>query len=131
MEKVRIQDDLFMAVNGEWYEKAVIPEDRASTGGFSDLDQEVEKTLMADFRAFAEGKKSTNIPEMKYAIELYNKVLDVDRRNRDGIKPLLPLLSKIKNIKSIIYYLKTILTVWINSIKYFFYYWIISSHLNN
>ena len=101
MEKVRIQDDLFMAVNGEWYEKAVIPEDRASTGGFSDLDQEVEKTLMADFKAFAEGKKSTSIPEMKYAIELYNKVLDVERRNFDGIKPLLPLLSMIKNIKSV------------------------------
>ena len=56
MEKVRIQDDLFMAVNGEWYEKAVIPEDRASTGGFSDLDQEVEKTLAIYLRPVYYGK---------------------------------------------------------------------------
>ena len=43
--KVRIQDDLYEAVNGEWLKTAVIPEDRPTTGGFSVLDQEVEKII--------------------------------------------------------------------------------------
>ena len=54
--KVRIQDDLYEAVNGEWLKTAVIPEDRPTTGGFSDLDQGVEKIMMADFAAFAAGE---------------------------------------------------------------------------
>ena len=99
--KVRIQDDLYEAVNGEWLKTAVIPEDRPTTGGFSDLDQEVEKTMMADFRAFAEGSRTTDIPEMKYAVALYKKVLDTERRNREGIEPALPLLEKLQAIRTV------------------------------
>ena len=97
---VRIQDDLYEAVNGEWLKTAVIPEDRPTTGGFSDLDQGVEKIMMADFAAFAAGEKTSDIPEMKYAVALYQKVLDTDRRNREGIAPVLPLLERIQGIKN-------------------------------
>jgi putative endopeptidase len=98
---VRIQDDLYEAVNGEWLKTAVIPDDRPTTGGFSSLAQDVEKTMMADFRAFAEGAKSSDIPEMKYAVALYKKVLDVERRNREGVAPALPLLERIRAIKTV------------------------------
>ena len=98
---VRIQDDLYEAVNGEWLKTAVIPDDRPMTGGFSDLDQDVEKTMMADFKAFAEGEKTSDIPEMKYAIDLYKKVLDTERRNREGVEPVLPLLEKIRALKTV------------------------------
>ena len=98
---VRIQDDLYEAVNGEWLKTAVIPEDRPTAGGFSDLDQDVEKIMMADFRAFAEGTKSSDIPEIRYATSLYKKVLDVERRNREGIAPVLPLLDMIRAIATV------------------------------
>ena len=99
--KIRIQDDLYEAVNGEWLKTAVIPEDRPAAGGFAELDQNVEKLMMADFRALAEGSKTTDIPEMKYAVALYKKVLDSERRNREGIAPVLPLLDKIRAIKTV------------------------------
>ena len=54
----------------------MIPEDRPTTGGFSDLDQGVEQIMMADFRAFAAGEKTSDIPEMKYAVAPYKKVMD-------------------------------------------------------
>ncbi len=98
---VRIQDDLYEAVNGAWLKTAVIPDDRPSTGGFVILDQNVEKTMMADFRAFAEGKKTSDIPEMKYAAALYRKVLDTERRNAEGIAPVLPLLETIRSIGTV------------------------------
>ena len=100
-EQVRIQDDLYEAVNGEWLKTAVIPEDRPTTGGFSDLDQGVEKIMMEDFKAFAAGEKTSDIPEMKYAVALYKKVLDTDRRDREGIAPALPLLEKLRGIGSV------------------------------
>ena len=98
---VRVQDDLYEAVNGEWLKTAIIPEDKATTGGFSTLAQDVEKIMMGDFKAFAEGTKTSDIPEMKYAISLYKKVTDEDRRNKEGIAPVLPVLEKIKNLKTV------------------------------
>ena len=98
--KVRIQDDLFHAVNGEWLETAVIPEDRPTAGGFSELDQAVEKLMMAEFAAFAWGEKTTDIPEMARAVELYKKALDVEARNAAGIAPVLPLLEKLRAIET-------------------------------
>ena len=85
MNKVRIQDDLYNYVNGEWIEKAVIPADRARTGGFSDLDQGVEKILMQDFKDFSEGKIDTDIEEMKEAIKLYKKVLRIQLKYQSVI----------------------------------------------
>ena len=99
--KIRIQDDLYEAVNGEWLKTAEIPEDRPAAGGFVELDQNVEKQMMADFRALAEGSKTTDITEMKYAVALYKKVLDSERRNREGIAPVLPLLDRIRALKTV------------------------------
>ena len=98
---VRIQDDLYQAVNGAWLASAVIPDDRPFTGGFAELDMDVERTLMADFRALAAGDKTTDLPEMRYAAALYRKALDTERRNREGIAPALPLLETVRAIRSL------------------------------
>ena len=100
-ERIRIQDDLYEAVNGEWLKTAVIPEDRPIAGGFAELEQDVEKTMIADFKAFSEGTKTSDIPELKYAVALYRKFLDTERRNREGITPVLPLLDIIRSITSV------------------------------
>ena len=98
---VRIQDDLYQAVNGAWLASAVIPDDRPFTGGFAELDMDVERTLMADFRDLAAGDKTTDLPEMRYAAALYRKALDTERRNREGIAPALPLLETVRAIRSL------------------------------
>ena len=98
--KVRIQDDLYEYVNGEWIANAVIPDDRPTIGGFSTLDKELEELMMSEFRAFASGEKTTDIREFEDAIKLYRKVMDVERRNREGIQPILPLLHEIAAIDS-------------------------------
>ncbi len=101
MSEVRIQDDLYEYVNGDFLATAVIPDDKPVTGGFSELDEGVEKKLMADFKAFADGTKTCEIDCVKDAIKLYEKVLDTERRNELGIKPAMDLLNMIKGIKSI------------------------------
>ncbi len=101
MSNVRIQDDLYEAVNGDWIKEATIPSDRPVAGGFAELDIEVEKKLMADFASFSKGEKSSGLKEIEYATELYKKYVDVVSRNKDGIKPILPLLDKIDSLKSV------------------------------
>lgn len=100
-KKIRVQDDLYQFVNGDWLKKAKIPADRPSTGGFARLDENVQKKLRKDFDLFASGEKKTNIKERKYSIALYQKVLDKKRRNKDAITPVLPLLKKIASIQNI------------------------------
>ena len=50
MEKVRIQDDLYTYVNQEWMDQAIIPEDRPTVGGFANLDKDVEKLMIGEFK---------------------------------------------------------------------------------
>ena len=98
---VRIQDDLYEYVNGEWIKSAIIPDDRPMAGGFAELMDGVEKTMMQDFKELSTGQKHSDIIGMNDTIKLYNKVLDTKRRNEDGIKPLMPLLNKIRSITTL------------------------------
>lgn len=100
-KEVRIQDDLYQAVNGAWLKTAVIPDDRSTTGGFAILDQEVEKTLLDDFYKLSRKEETTDIPEMNEAVKLYQKVLDTKRRDMEGVTPVLPYLSKILELKNV------------------------------
>ena len=101
MSEVRIQDDLYEAVNGDWLKSAVIPSDRPVGGGFADLDIGVEKKLMADFAAFANGSKQTNLKEIQNATKLYKKYIDLDSREKASISPIMPLLHTIDSLKDI------------------------------
>lgn len=100
-EKVRIQDDLYEAVNGEWIAKAEIPADRTSVGGFADLDIGVEKTLMNDFKEMADGTKKIPNHYIRSAIDLYKVALDFDRRDKEGLEPVQKDLDKILALKDI------------------------------
>ena len=56
-KKIRVQDDLYQFVNGDWLKKAKIPADRPSTGGFARLDENVQKKLRKDFDLFLAKRK--------------------------------------------------------------------------
>ena len=99
--KIRIQDDLYHYVNGEWLEKAVIPEDRSSVGGFADLDIALEKMLMQLFKDMAEGKEEIPNENFGKAIAIYKAAMNTKRRDEDGIKPILKDLHTIQSIKDI------------------------------
>ena len=94
-EKVRIQDDLYTFVNQEKLDQLVIPDDKPVAGGFVELADEVEKTLMADFEELSKSKEYPDA-NMEKAVKLYSLVKDVKRRNRDGIKPILKHLHFIQ-----------------------------------
>ena len=56
---VRLQDDFYDYVNGEWAETAVIPDDKPSTGGFMDLIQDIEKLDVGYHWEMATGRRAT------------------------------------------------------------------------
>lgn len=102
--KIRIQDDLYHHVNGDWLKTAVIPNDKPTTGGFSDLVENVEQIMIKDFNSMARNEKEIEDENVRKAIDLYNKILDTKKRNKDGIKPALKYLKiydKLKNINAL------------------------------
>jgi len=100
MEKIRIQDDLYNYVNQEWLEKAEIPADRPATGGFVNLDIDLQKTMIDEFNQM---EKSGVYPNsyLERTIKLYTLAKNVKKRNREGIKPALKMLKRIQGVKNI------------------------------
>lgn len=100
-ETIRIQDDLYMHVNKEWLDNAVIPADKPATGGFINLDADVEKLMIGDFNKMARGTPETPDENVKKAVRLFKLAKNVKRRNAEGLKPVQKDLDKIYNLKSI------------------------------
>ncbi|AYM02537.1 M13 family peptidase [Levilactobacillus brevis] len=94
----RLTDDLYEAVNGKWAEQATIPGDHSSTGGFMDLVDNIEHTLMHDFDDLLAGKLTPANDEMAEFKKLYTLALNFDKREADGVAPLKPYLDKIENL---------------------------------
>ena len=100
MENIRIQDDLYTYVNKETLENLVIPDDKPTAGGFSELSDAVEKTMMDEFETMAESKSYPN-DYLRRACELYALAKDADRKAKHGIAPALKNLTVIDEIKEL------------------------------
>jgi len=93
-------DDFFRYMNGAWYDKAVIPPDRTSTGSFLDLDIQSEdrvRGLMAEL----ESRKDKLTPEEKRVYDLYHSYADSAHVEQLGLKPAEQDLQKIAAVKSL------------------------------
>ena len=94
-----LKDNLYLNVNGKWLETAEIPADRPSTGGFSDLRDEVDNKLQKDLAKFTQEQEDITDPYLKEAVKLYQLAHDYDRRNQEGINPALSKYKFYKNLK--------------------------------
>ncbi|MGT2948566.1 M13 family metallopeptidase [Streptococcus devriesei] len=97
---VRLQDDFYDAVNGEWEKTAVIPDDKPRTGGFSDLSDEIEDLMLATTDQWLAGE---NLPEdsiLQNFVKFHRQVADYDKRETVGVAPALPLIEEYQNLSS-------------------------------
>ena len=95
-----IKDDLYEAVNGEWLKTAKIPDDKPATGGVNDLVDEIDKQLMDDFDAYAEGKEKSEDSRFNEMIKLYRLAKKFDWRKKVGPQPLKRMLASVENLSS-------------------------------
>ena len=100
MEKIRIQDDLYMHVNQETLDKLVIPDDKPYAGGFAELAEGVEKIMMGEFADMSESKNYPNA-YLERACTLYAIAKDADRKEKHGITPALKNLAILDQLKSV------------------------------
>ena len=93
-----VRQDLYEAVNGDWVAQAKIPADKPATGGFNDLVDEIEETLMADLDQME--KEAPTDPKLAEAVKLYTLTKDFDRREKEGTVPLKARLGELEKLQS-------------------------------
>lgn len=93
-----VRQDLYEAVNGDWVAQAKIPADKPATGGFNDLVDEIEETLMADLDQME--KEAPTDPKLAEAVKLYTLIKDFDRREKEGTVPLKARLAELEKLQS-------------------------------
>ena len=92
-------DDFFRYMNGAWFDMAVIPPDRTSTGSFLDLDIQSEdqvRSILADL----EVRQNNLTPDEKRVRDLYHSYVDTARIEQLGLKPAEKDLHTIAAIKT-------------------------------
>ncbi|AJA68524.1 MULTISPECIES: M13 family metallopeptidase [Myroides] len=99
-KNVKPGDDFFRYVNGAWYDKTEIPNDRTRWGSFDELRQNTDKDALAILREAAEDSKLDPKSDQAKAVAVFQTYLDEAKRNELGVAPLKPYLDKINAIKT-------------------------------
>lgn len=97
---VRLQDDFFEAVNGDWEKTAVIPEDKPRTGGFSDLSDEIEELMLATTDDWLAGKNLSSDPILANFVKFHKLVADYDKREEVGVTPVQAIIKEYQAYSS-------------------------------
>lgn len=97
----KLQDNLYLATNSKWLEKAEIPADRPMIGGFTELDIKIKRQLLQDFDDFASNNKVLpKIANLDKAVQLYQLALNFKQRDAQGANPIQADLKKLTSLKN-------------------------------
>ena len=99
-KSVNPADNFNQYVNGSWLDKTEIPSDRTRWGSFDELRKSTDDDVMAILKEAINDKTIDPNSDQAKAISLYKTVLDTLSRNKAGIDPLKPYLTKINNVQN-------------------------------
>jgi len=98
---ISVKDDFYEAINKGWLASTELPGDKPSFGSFTQVDDDNEKKLLADFKLLLEDLDKADTPELKEFGKFYRLALDFKRRDSEGVQPLLSVLARIENLESL------------------------------
>jgi putative endopeptidase len=96
---VRVQDDLFRAVNGEWLKKTEIPADKADYGTFIQLRDKSDREVRAIVERLVKETPAKGSVAEKVAL-FYGAYVDEAAIDAAGLAPIQPLLQQIHALKT-------------------------------
>ncbi|MFL6709923.1 MAG: M13 family peptidase, partial [Massilia sp.] len=95
---VRVQDDFFTYLNGEWLKTTQIPADKASWGTFAKMRDDLNPQLRGIIEKTRTAKNPAGSEAQKIG-DLYGSYMDEARLNELGYKPLSGELQRIRMVK--------------------------------
>ena len=97
---IRIQDDLFLHVNGSWLENTKIPEDKSNYGSFGKLADMSQLRIKEIIENTTKGKHEAGTNARKIA-DFYTSFMSEEKIEDMGFRVLEAELAKIDEIDSI------------------------------
>lgn len=97
--RVRPQDDFYHYANGGWQDKNPIPKAESRWGSFLILRYETDKKLKAILDELENGAAPKAGTPERMVRDFTRSGLNIERRTQLGLKPLLPLISRIRALK--------------------------------
>ena len=95
---VDYKTDFYEAVNKQWLDTHTIPDDKSSISTFSDIDDIFIKNSQALMEKLLK-KEKCSADEQKL-VDYYSSYIDINNRNKQGIRGLKPILDSIDSIKN-------------------------------
>jgi putative endopeptidase len=95
---VKPGNNFFLYANGDWIKRTEIPNDRASVGVFSILDDLANKRTAGLIQEVSKANAAAGSPQRKIA-DLYNSYMDAKAIESKGLAPIKPHLEKIAAIR--------------------------------
>ena len=99
-KKVKPSNDFFRYVNGTWLDNTEIPNDRTRWGSFDELRKRTDADALAILKEATTNPAYKSNTDQGKAVNLYQTILDTVGRNKAGIAPLKPYLTKINAVKN-------------------------------
>lgn len=97
---IRPADDFYRFAMGGWQKNNPLPAAYSRYGSFDQLQENNNKRINSILSDLQKKSYKTGTIEQKLS-DFYKLALDVDRRNKDGIAPVSPLLGEIEDAASI------------------------------
>ena len=98
-QSVRPADDFYQFACGGWIKKHPLPAAYSRYGSFDKLGEDNDKRINSILNELKTKTFAKGTTEWKLS-ELYKLAMDSVRREKDGIKPLMPILKRIEAAKS-------------------------------
>lgn len=100
-ESVRLQDDFYEAVNNKWRNNTKIEDGKSTNSTFDEIEETVNsQTKEIITQLLNEKDKYPVNSDEKKIVNLYNNILNVEARNREGLKPVQKILDEIRAAKT-------------------------------
>lgn len=97
---VRPQDDFYQYACGGWIKKNPLPAAYSRYGSFDVLGEDNKKRINGILKELLEKDYPQGSTEKKLS-DLYKLAMDEQRRNKDGVSPLMPVIQKLEKAKTV------------------------------
>ena len=108
---VRPQDDFYDSINSKWLNTEKIEDGKSTASTFDDVEEKVtNQTKDIITQLLIDKDKYKENSNEKKIINVYNNTLNIEARNKDGLKPIQKNLDKIKAAQTI----DDVTKLWVN-----------------
>lgn len=94
------RENLYRAVNDNWLANTKLKQGQISVNSFSEIEDKLKQLLVSDMAKMASGKIETTNDEQKKMVAYYKQGMDFKTRDKNGLKPLKPVLQKLEAVSS-------------------------------